>query len=91
MMAVVLAIFMIGVAVPSGLGRKCHASRHLRAGLSRFAPSGLFFWPDRITLSPRTAQMLSPGLHNLPEQRGRRLRIHFQFQRSRRRWYVAQR
>src|SRR5258708_16251798 len=52
MMAVVVMIFMMHGAVPfgslcslragsSGLGRKCHALRHLRAGLSRFAPSGL--------------------------------------------------
>ena len=41
MMAAVPANLHVGRAVPSGLGRKYNAPRHLRAGLSHSAPSGL--------------------------------------------------
>src|SRR5882672_11662972 len=41
MMAVVRMIFIVHGTVPWGLGRKCNASRHLRAGLSHDAPSEL--------------------------------------------------
>jgi hypothetical protein len=52
MMTVALMIFMFGGAVPSGLGRKCHVFRHLRAGLSRFAPLGLVFRRIESRFSP---------------------------------------
>jgi hypothetical protein len=41
MMAVVPTNLHVGCAVPSGLGRKYNAPRHLRAGLSHSTPSGL--------------------------------------------------